>query len=63
MAQPFYPGHTKVSAIKVTATGDNELIPYNLIWEGTNKSLFTTDDLYVKQFISGSPHGPFTDTK
>ncbi len=34
-----------------------------IIWEGTNKSLFTTDDLYVKQFISGSPHGPFTDTK
>ena len=25
-----------VSSIKVTATGDNELIPYNVIWEGTN---------------------------
>ena len=25
-----------VSSVRVTATGDNELIPYNLIWEGTN---------------------------
>ena len=30
------PGHKTVSAIKVTATGNNELIPYNLIWNGTN---------------------------
>ena len=30
------PGHKTVSAIKVTATGNNELIPYNLIWKGTN---------------------------
>ena len=30
------PGHKSVSAIKVTATGNNELIPYNLIWNGTN---------------------------
>ena len=32
----IYPGHESVSSIKVTATGDNELIPYNVIWEGTN---------------------------
>lgn len=32
----IYPGHENVSSIKVTATGDNELIPYNVIWEGTN---------------------------
>ena len=32
----IYPGHERVSSIKVTATGDNELIPYNVIWEGTN---------------------------
>jgi len=30
------PGHKSVSAIKVTASGNNELIPYNLIWQGTN---------------------------
>ena len=30
------PGHKNVSSIKVTATGDNELIPYNVIWEGSN---------------------------
>ncbi len=31
-----YPGHQNVSSIKLTATGDNTLIPYNVIWEGTN---------------------------
>ena len=30
------PGHKTISSIKVTATGNNELIPYNLIWKGTN---------------------------
>ena len=32
----IYPGHESVSSIKVTATGNNELIPYNVIWKGTN---------------------------
>ena len=32
----IYPGHQNVSSIKLTATGDNVLIPYNVIWEGTN---------------------------
>ena len=32
----IYPGHENVSSIKVTATGDNTLIPYNLVWNGTN---------------------------
>ena len=32
----IYPGHQNVSSIKVTAIGDNELIPYNVIWEGTD---------------------------
>ena len=32
----IYPGHENVSSIKVTATGENEFIPYNIIWEGTN---------------------------
>ena len=32
----IYPGHQNVSSIKVTATGENELIPYNVIWEGNN---------------------------
>ncbi len=30
------PGHKDVSGIIVTATGNNELIPYNLVWKGTN---------------------------
>ena len=30
------PGHKSISSIKVTAIGNNELIPYNLIWKGTN---------------------------
>ena len=32
----IYPGHESVSSIRVTATGNNELIPYNVIWKGTN---------------------------
>ena len=32
----IYPGHKNVSSIKLTATGDNTLIPYNVIWEGSN---------------------------
>ena len=32
----IYPGHENVSSIKVTATGDNTLIPYHLVWNGTN---------------------------
>ncbi len=30
------PGHQTISSVKVTATGNNELIPYNLIWKGIN---------------------------
>ncbi len=29
-------GHQDVSILKVTATGNNELIPFNIIWEGIN---------------------------
>ena len=32
----IYPGHENVSSIKVTAIGENEFIPYNIIWEGIN---------------------------
>ena len=32
----IYPGHQNASSIKVTATGDNALIPYHLVWNGTN---------------------------
>ena len=32
----IYPGHQSISSIRVTATGNNELIPYNVIWKGTN---------------------------
>ena len=34
-----------------------------IIWEGTNNSLNTTDNPYVKQFITGSSMGPFTSDK
>lgn len=34
-----------------------------LIWEGFNKDLWATDDPYVRQFVTGSLHGPFTDIK
>ena len=32
----IYPGHESVSSIRVTATGNNELIPYNIIFKGIN---------------------------
>ena len=31
-----------------------------LIWEGTNQNLWTSDNSYVQQFITGSLDGPFT---
>jgi phospholipid/cholesterol/gamma-HCH transport system ATP-binding protein len=31
-----------------------------IIWEGTDIELTTTDNPYVQQFITGSPDGPFT---
>lgn len=34
-----------------------------IIWEGTNNNLNTTDNPYVKQFITGSSIGPFTSDK
>ena len=30
------PGHKNVSVLKLTATGNNEIIPYNVVWTGTN---------------------------
>src|SRR5699024_605181 len=42
----IYPGHMNVSSIKATATGDNTLIPYNVIWEGEN-TLNTTINYIV----------------
>ena len=32
----IYPGHKTISGIEVTAIGDGEFIPYNLVWNGTN---------------------------
>jgi len=32
----IYPGHQTVSGIELTATGEGEFIPYNLVWKGTN---------------------------
>ena len=34
-----------------------------LIWEGTNQNLWTSDNPYIQQFITGSLVGPFTDEK
>ena len=34
--ESIYPGHKTVSIIVGTATGDNVLIPYNIIWNGSN---------------------------
>ena len=34
--ESIYPGHKAVSIIVGTATGDNVLIPYNIIWTGSN---------------------------
>ncbi|MDE5539383.1 MAG: hypothetical protein K2J20_02730 [Bacilli bacterium] len=46
-----YPGHQMVSIIKATATGNNDLIKYNLQWTGTNTiqstlkfKVYKTDD-------------------
>ncbi|MDR0630650.1 MAG: ATP-binding cassette domain-containing protein [Holosporales bacterium] len=33
-----------------------------IIWEGTNNELTTTNNPYIKQFITGSSVGPFTNT-
>ncbi len=32
----IYPGHQTISGIELTATGEGEFIPYNLVWKGTN---------------------------
>ena len=42
----IYPGHQTVSGIELTATGEGEFIPYNLVWKGTN-SLNTPLKYYV----------------
>ena len=34
--ESIYPGHKTVSIIVGTATGENVLIPYNIIWTGSN---------------------------
>ncbi len=47
------PGHKIVSYLEVTATGDNELIPFNIYWEGTN-NLITS--LNLKVYKSDKPN-------
>ncbi|MDR3223967.1 MAG: ATP-binding cassette domain-containing protein [Holosporales bacterium] len=32
----------------------------SIIWEGKNEELDTTDNPYIRQFLAGSPVGPFT---
>ena len=41
----IYPGHTAIASIKVTGTGDNTPLLYNVIFEGTNT--FTTPINYT----------------
>ena len=41
----IYPGHKTVSGIVGTAKGDNVLIPYDIIWEGSNS--LNTDLNYI----------------
>jgi phospholipid/cholesterol/gamma-HCH transport system ATP-binding protein len=31
-----------------------------IIWEGTNSELTTTDNPYIRQFVDGTPNGPFS---
>ncbi len=45
------PGHQELSKIKVIATGENELIPYNLVWKGNN-NLNTNLKYYVYKSAS-----------
>ncbi len=48
-------------SLRIIADQVGLLFQGNLIWSGTVAKMDTTHNPYVKQFINGLPHGPFTD--
>ena len=54
------PGHKNVSILKLTATGNNEVIPYNVVWKGSNNLNtplnFTVYKAGVKLEVTSSCH-------
>lgn len=48
-------------SLRIIADRVGLLFHGNFAWEGTVSSMDTTNNPYVKQFINGLPHGPFTD--
>jgi len=48
-------------SLRIIADRVGLLFNGNFAWEGTVSSMDTTNNPYVKQFINGLPHGPFTD--
>jgi phospholipid/cholesterol/gamma-HCH transport system ATP-binding protein len=49
-----------ITSLKKISDKVGLLFDGRIIWEGENGELETTDNEYIKQFISGSQHGPFT---
>ncbi|MDR0942057.1 MAG: ATP-binding cassette domain-containing protein [Holosporales bacterium] len=50
-----------INSLKCISDTVGLLYQGNIIWEGSNQELTTTDNPYVKQFINGSTTGPFTN--
>lgn len=48
-------------SLRIIADRVGLLFKGNLAWTGTVKEMDSSDNPYVKQFINGLPHGPFTD--
>lgn len=48
-------------SLRIIADHVGLLFQGNLIWNGTVKEMDSTNNAYVKQFIHGQAHGPFTD--
>lgn len=48
-------------SLRIIADQVGLLFQGNLIWNGTVSKMDSTNNPYVKQFINGLPHGPFTD--
>ena len=48
-------------SLRIIADRVGLLFQGNLIWTGTIPEMDKTKNAYVKQFINGLPHGPFTD--
>jgi phospholipid/cholesterol/gamma-HCH transport system ATP-binding protein len=48
-------------SLREIATRVGLLFEGKLIWVGSVQEMDTTDNPYIRQFINGLPHGPFTD--